>query len=89
MPFIYLFLFISFIVESAKIIIIGETDVDLIQGQPFDVDIEIHTAEGRVVDLEQGRELQISGHFRHYTPNESSPLFDLIEEMEETPITTP
>ncbi|XP_072036503.1 uncharacterized protein [Amphiura filiformis] len=75
--------------DAAEIVIIGDTEVDLTQGTPFDVDIEIRTSDGKLVLSEQARELHISAAFRHYTPNENSPLFDLIEEMEETPMTTP
>ena len=75
--------------EAAEIVIIGDTEVDLTQGMPFDIEVEIKTADGRLVLSEQGRELQISAGFRYYTPSENSQLFDLIEEMEETPTKTP
>ena len=75
--------------EAAEIVIIGDTEIDLTQGMPFDIEVEIKTADGRLVLSEQGRELQISAGFRYYTPSENSQLFDLIEEMEETPTKTP
>ena len=75
--------------DATEIVIVSDTEIDLNQGSPFDVEIEIRTLDGRLVVSEQGRELQVTAAFRHYLPNKNSPLFDLIEEMEETPMTTP
>eukprot|EP00057_Strongylocentrotus_purpuratus_P008627 XP_011663101.1 PREDICTED: MORN repeat-containing protein 1 isoform X2 [Strongylocentrotus purpuratus] len=75
--------------EAAEIVILGEQVIELQQGQPFTIEVEIRTAEGEVVDCEQNRRLRISAGFKHYLPNQGMPLFDLIEEMEETPIPTP
>lgn len=38
---------------------------------------------------EQGRELRISAGFRYQPPKEGSALFDVIEDVEESPISTP
>ena len=85
------YLSISAAEEAAEIIIVGEKDkaIELQQGQPFTIEVEIRTADGEVVECEQNRLLKISAGFRHYVPSQGMPLFDLIEDMEEIPIPTP
>ncbi|XP_041479651.1 MORN repeat-containing protein 1-like isoform X6 [Lytechinus variegatus] len=75
--------------EAAEIVILGEQIIELQQGQPFTIEVEVRTADGEVVDCEQNRRLRVSAGFKHYVPNQGMPLFDLIEEMEEIPIPTP
>ncbi|XP_071502840.1 MORN repeat-containing protein 1-like [Diadema antillarum] len=75
--------------EATEIVILGETVLELQQGQPFTIEVEIRTAEGNVVDAEQNRQLRISAGFKHMVPSQGMPLFDLIEDLEETPIPTP
>ncbi|KAJ8022140.1 MORN repeat-containing protein 1 [Holothuria leucospilota] len=76
-------------VEAAKIAIITDECQELAQDVPFTITIEIKSEEGELVVDEQGRELHISAGFKHQVPNQGSPLLDLIEDMEETPIPTP
>lgn len=38
---------------------------------------------------DEGREIQVSAGFKYYPPKEGAVLFDMIEDVEEHPISTP
>ena len=75
--------------EAAQIVVVGEPELEMYQGTSFSLEVEVRSESGEVVRQETGRVLQITAGFRHYTPNQASPLFDLIEDMEEKPLPTP
>ncbi|XP_033642211.1 MORN repeat-containing protein 1-like isoform X1 [Asterias rubens] len=76
-------------VEASQIVVVGDVELDMYQGTSFSLDVEIRSETGQVVRQENGHVLQITAGFRHYTPSQTSPLFDLIEDMEERPLPTP
>ncbi|XP_038077831.1 MORN repeat-containing protein 1-like isoform X2 [Patiria miniata] len=76
-------------VEAAKISIINDPELDMYQGTSFSIEVEVRSESGELVSPENGRSLQITAGFRHYMPSQTSPLFDLIEDMEEKPSPTP
>ena len=75
--------------EASQIVVVGDVELDMYQGTSFSLDVEIRSETGQVVRQENGHVLQITAGFRHYTPSQTSPLFDLIEDMEERPLPTP
>ncbi|XP_022090090.1 junctophilin-2-like isoform X2 [Acanthaster planci] len=75
--------------EAAKIVIMTDPELDMYQGTSFGIEVEVQSESGETVRQENGRLLQITAGFRHYTPSQTSPLFDLIEDMEEKPVPTP
>nr|XP_002738000.2 PREDICTED: MORN repeat-containing protein 1-like [Saccoglossus kowalevskii] len=75
-------------VEADHIVILGDPVREMVQGTPFTIEIEMQSPDGELVE-DHGREIQISAGFRHYTPSEGTPLFNLIEDIEEKPVATP
>ncbi|PIK58207.1 putative MORN repeat-containing protein 1 isoform X6 [Apostichopus japonicus] len=76
-------------VEAAKIVLTNPECQEITQDANFTITVEIQTEDDELVTDEEGRELHISAGFRHQVPNQGSPLLDLIEDMEETPVSTP
>ncbi|XP_070561025.1 MORN repeat-containing protein 1-like isoform X3 [Ptychodera flava] len=75
-------------IEADRLVFVGEPVIELVQGTTFNVAVETRNAEGELVE-DNGREIQIIAGFRHYTPSEGTPLFNLIEDIEEKPTPTP
>ncbi|GFN80045.1 MORN repeat-containing protein 1-like [Plakobranchus ocellatus] len=78
------------ITMATKIVILDITESPVIirQGQPFSIRVECRNDEDELVE-DQGRELQVMAGFKYRVPKQGSALFDMIEDVEETPIPTP
>ncbi|XP_077998460.1 MORN repeat-containing protein 1-like isoform X2 [Glandiceps talaboti] len=75
-------------IEADRLVFISPPVLEFVQGTSFNVEVETRNAEDELVE-DNGREIQIIAAFRHYTPSEGTPLFNLIEDIEEKPIPTP
>ncbi|RUS92178.1 hypothetical protein EGW08_000031, partial [Elysia chlorotica] len=78
------------ITMATKIVLLDVPDNPMIirQGQPFSIRIECRNDEDELVE-DQGREIQVMAGFKYRVPKQGSALFDMIEDVEDTPIPTP
>ncbi|KAI8517203.1 Alsin [Branchiostoma belcheri] len=75
-------------VEATKVVVIGEQSIEVTQGTAFSIQVELRDDEDKVI-AENGREIQVSAAVRYFAPTQGTSLFDLVEDMEETPFSTP
>ncbi|XP_041375445.1 MORN repeat-containing protein 1-like isoform X2 [Gigantopelta aegis] len=75
---------------AAKIVITNTTEIDIKQGETFSITVEVRDGADELVE-DQGRELHIIAGYKYYAPLGSMEpaLFDMIEDMEDKPISTP
>ncbi|XP_074644846.1 MORN repeat-containing protein 1-like isoform X2 [Tubulanus polymorphus] len=75
---------------TTKLVICIETPtIDVTQGQSFSIRVECRSDDDDEVIPDNGRELRVLAGFRHIQPKEGTALFDMIEDVEETIISTP
>ncbi|GFR82092.1 MORN repeat-containing protein 1-like [Elysia marginata] len=78
------------ITMATKIVLLDVPESPMIirQGQPFSIRVECRNDEDELVE-DQGREIQVMAGFKYRVPKQGSALFDMIEDVEDTPIPTP
>ncbi|XP_053401021.1 MORN repeat-containing protein 1-like isoform X3 [Mercenaria mercenaria] len=79
-------------VLPSKLVIVnstGKQPVEIIQGQPFDIQVQCVNDNGEVIEVDSRRELRITAGFKYIKAKKGTALFDLIEEYEEKPMATP
>jgi len=69
-------------------LIVDESPLVIRQNKPFSLRVECQDDDDNIIP-DMGRELQVMAGFRYKTPREGSALFDVIEDVEDTPIPTP
>ncbi|XP_064640367.1 MORN repeat-containing protein 1-like isoform X3 [Lineus longissimus] len=73
---------------ATKLVVIGESEIELTQGQTFTIEVECRGEDDEKLE-DNGREISIVAGYKHLMPKEGTALFDIIEDVEEHPIATP
>ncbi|XP_075047828.1 MORN repeat-containing protein 1 isoform X2 [Mixophyes fleayi] len=76
---------------AKKMVILGGDVIDVVQGSPVTIHVQLQKEDGEIAASENGRVLRISAGIK-YTPSskpQSTRILELIEDFEEKPIQTP
>ncbi|XP_075460973.1 MORN repeat-containing protein 1 isoform X3 [Ascaphus truei] len=78
-------------VAAKKMVILGEDIIDVVQGSPVTLHVQLQNEEGEIAENENGRVLKIRAGIKYIQPakNQTTSIFELIEDLEEKPIQTP
>ncbi|PVD20460.1 hypothetical protein C0Q70_18616 [Pomacea canaliculata] len=71
------------------VLIADESPLMIEKDQTFNIRVQCQDDDGNVIVEDEGREIQVSAGFKYYPPKEGAVLFDMIEDVEEHPISTP
>ncbi|XP_043918935.1 MORN repeat-containing protein 1 [Protopterus annectens] len=76
---------------ASKIVILEGEVLEIVQGTPFTVSVQLQNEEDEVMQSENGRLLKIWAGVRytHLSPSSNSSFLELIEDIEEQPVPTP
>ncbi|XP_068096772.1 MORN repeat-containing protein 1 isoform X2 [Hyperolius riggenbachi] len=75
---------------AKKIVILGEEVIDVLQGLPFTINIQLQTEDDATVENENGRVLRIRAGIKYTSPPklQGAGILELIEDLEEKPFQT-
>ncbi|XP_078391068.1 MORN repeat-containing protein 1-like isoform X2 [Cetorhinus maximus] len=76
--------------EASKLVILGDEIQEVVQGSPFNIEVQLQNNEGELMKAENGRVLQIWAGVKHITlsPSGSNTFLEMVD-LEESLFETP